>query len=102
MDEPDALESLAQRLSGCDIIALDTESNSLYAYRDRVCLIQVSIPRGDYLVDPLTLTDLSSLGEVLADPAIEKVLHDAKYDVMGLRRDFGFTLNNIFDTMVAS
>lgn len=102
MDELAALESLAQRLSGCNIIALDTESNSLYAYRDRVCLIQVSIPRGDYLVDPLALTDLSSLGEILADPAIEKVLHDAKYDVMGLRRDFGFTLSNIFDTMVAS
>jgi ribonuclease D len=91
-----------QRLSGCHIVALDTESNSLYTYTDRVCLIQISIPGGDYLVDPLALTDLADLGEILADPAIEKVFHDAKYDVMGLRRDFGFTLNNIFDTMVAS
>ena len=81
---------------------LDTESNSLYAYQERVCLIQVSIPGTDYLIDPLALPDLAPLGELLADPSIEKVLHGAEYDVLCLQRDFRFRLRNLFDTRMAS
>jgi ribonuclease D len=83
-------------------IALDTESNSLFAYQERVCLIQFSIPGADYLVDPLALEDLSRLGPLLRDERIEKVLHGAEYDVLCLVRDFEFRLKNLFDTRVAS
>ena len=84
------------------IIAIDTESNSLFAYREQVCLIQISTGETDYLVDPLSLSDLSALAPILADPNIEKVFHAAEYDVICLKRDFGFTFANLFDTMVAS
>jgi ribonuclease D len=84
------------------IIAIDTESNSLFAYREQVCLIQISTGDTDYLVDPLSLSDLSALAPILADPNIEKVFHAAEYDVICLKRDFGFTFANLFDTMVAS
>jgi len=84
-------------------IAVDTESNSLYAYRERVCLVQVSIPEADFLIDPLPpAVDLRALDAVFADPAIEKVLHACEYDVMCLRRDYGFVFNNLFDTMWAA
>ncbi len=83
-------------------LAVDTESNSLYVYQEQVCLIQISIPGADYLVDPLTLNDLSALGPLLADPEVLKVFHGVEYDLSVLHRDFGFTVANLFDTMWAS
>jgi ribonuclease D len=83
-------------------VAVDTESNSLYAYRERVCLVQFSIPGEDYLVDPLAIEDLSALAPVFASPAVEKVFHAAEYDLLTLKRDFGYTFANLFDTMIAA
>jgi len=102
VETPAQLAQALQAIARQPRFALDTESNSLYAYRERVCLIQVSIPGADYLIDPLALPHLGSLGELLADPAIEKVLHGAEYDVLCLNRDFGFRLKNLFDTRMAS
>lgn len=98
----DALARLAEQLSHQPLIAVDTESNSLYAYRERVCLIQMSTREQDFLIDPLAVKDLSPLAPLFADPQIEKVFHAAEYDIMCLKRDYGFTFANLFDTMVAS
>jgi ribonuclease D len=84
------------------LIAIDTESNSLYAYRERVCLIQISTRTADYIVDPLRVANVRLLGPLLAEPRIEKVFHAAEYDLMCLKRDYGFTVNHLFDTMVAA
>ena len=84
----DELNHLAKVLRSGTIIAVDTESNSLYAYRERVCLIQFSTHTDDYLVDPLAVADLSPLAPVFADPGIEKVFHAAEYDLLCLYRDF--------------
>lgn len=83
-------------------VAVDTESNSLYAYQEQVCLIQFSTPDADYVVDPLAGLDLSPLARLFADPGIQKVFHAAEYDVMCLKRDFGFHFANLFDTMWAA
>jgi len=96
------LADLVKRLNQESIIAVDTESDSMYVYFEKVCLIQFSVPGADYLLDPLALPDLSSLAPIFADPAVEKVFHAAEYDVMVLRRDHGFEFANIFDTMIAS
>jgi ribonuclease D len=96
------LTSLVAHLSRQPVIAVDTESNSLHAYQEQVCLIQFSIPGADYLVDPLSDVDLSPLGEVFANSGVEKVFHAAEYDVMCLRRDYGWTFTNLFDTMWAA
>lgn len=97
-----ALERLARLLANEAIVAVDTESNSLYAYREQVCLIQFSIPDHDFVVDPLALRDLSSLASLFRNPHIEKVFHAAEYDLLCLKRDFGFEFANLFDTMVAA
>jgi ribonuclease D len=97
-----ALYQLAERLLAEPLVAVDTESNSLFAYQERVCLIQFSIPSADYLVDPLALPDLSPLAPVFADPKVEKVFHAAEYDLVCLRRDYDFTFANLFDTMLAA
>jgi ribonuclease D len=97
-----ALMKMANRLADEPILAVDTESNSLYAYQERVCLIQFSTPQEDFLVDPLALGDLSPLEPLFADPQIEKVFHAAEYDLITLKRDFKFDFINLFDTMVAA
>ena len=88
----------------CDepFAAVDTESNSLYAYQEQVCLIQISIPGADYLLDPLAGLDLAPLADLFADSKVQKIFHAAEYDVMCLKRDFGFCFANLFDTMWAA
>jgi ribonuclease D len=102
IDRPHTLDAMVKDLVRYPLLAVDTESNSLYVYREQVCLIQFSTGETDYLVDPLALTDLSPLSPIFADPAIEKIFHAAEYDLICLKRDFGFKFVNIFDTMVAS
>ena len=96
---PPQLATLLEALSDQPAVAVDTESNSLYAYQEQVCLIQFSIPGADYIVDPLADLDLSPLAPIFADPGVPKIFHAAEYDVMCLKRDFGFRFANLFDTM---
>ncbi len=102
IDTTDALQAMLARLMAESAVAVDTESNSLYAYNERACLVQLAVPGQDYLVDPLALDDLSPLGRLFSEPGIEKVFHAAEYDVMVLRRDFAYQFANLFDTMIAS
>jgi len=102
IENRESLKEMTDRLTREPLLAVDTESNSLYAYQEQVCLIQFSIPGFDYLVDPLAVTDLSSLSPLFSNPKIEKVLHGAEYDVMCLARDFNFQIVNLFETRVAS
>jgi len=93
---------MIKKVSNEPVLAVDTESNSLYVYRERVCLVQVSTPTTDYLVDPLAINDLSPLAPLFANPAQQMIFHAAEYDVICLKRDFGFTFRTIFDTMIAA
>ncbi len=97
-----SLSRLVDELAGHPVIAVDTESNSLHAYRERVCLIQFSTRDTDYIVDPIKLADLSPLGSLFANPAQQKIFHAAEYDIICLRRDYGFEFMNLFDTMSAA
>ncbi|MFZ2098172.1 MAG: HRDC domain-containing protein [Anaerolineales bacterium] len=99
---PGELKRLVQTLANQPNIAVDTESNSLFAYREQVCLIQFSISDADYLLDPLELNDLAPLAPIFTDPHIQKIFHAAEYDLICLKRDFGFSFNNLFDTMLAA
>ncbi len=101
IDKPAQLQELLRLLAQEPLVAVDTESDSLYSYFEKVCLIQFSISGGDYLVDPLKL-DVSALAPFFADSAIQKIFHAAEYDFLSLKRDYGFTFANLFDTMIAA
>ncbi|MEN8240787.1 MAG: ribonuclease D [Chloroflexota bacterium] len=96
------LVDLCKRLLSFPTVAVDTESNSLFAYREQVCLIQFSTPEKDYLVDPLAIGDISPLEEVFASEQTEKIFHAAEYDLLTMTRDFEFNFCNLFDTMLAA
>lgn len=83
-------------------IAIDLEANSMFAYREQACLIQISSETTDYIVDPLPDFDLIGLGELLADPAVEKIFHAAEYDLILLKNGYDWDLVNLFDTMWAA
>lgn len=102
VNTPQALERMVADLARQPRLAVDTESNSLHAYQESVCLIQFSTPQVDYLVDPLALENLDALAPIFADPKIEKVFHAAEYDLICLRRDYGFSFAHLFDTMHAA
>jgi ribonuclease D len=95
-------EQCLRRLQQQPRLAVDLEANSLYVYREEVCLIQISIPGQDYIVDPTADLDLSGLGKLFANPEVEKVFHAAEYDLMLVKRQYGWELDNLFDTMWAA
>ncbi len=102
IDNQPALDETIARVAGAPQLAVDTEADSLHSYFDKVCLIQLSVPDEDFIVDPLTGVDLARFGAVLVDPAITKVFHGGDYDLRILNRDFGFTITNLIDTSVCA
>jgi ribonuclease D len=102
IDNQPALDEALEQLSTAPQLAVDTEADSLHSYFDKVCLIQLSVPGDDFIVDPLAGVDLARFGALLADPSINKVLHGGDYDLRILNRDFGFTVHNLIDTSVCA
>jgi ribonuclease D len=95
-----AVEALASRLAAEPVIAFDTESNSFHVYRERICLLQISTRTESFIVDPLVV-DVGPLGRVMCDGR-EVVLHGADYDIRCLKREWGWVLPRLFDTMAAA
>ncbi len=116
VDTAQEFDRMVRHLAGQPWLAVDTESDSLFRYTPRVCLIQVSAPasRGascqdadtasvrDFLVDPLKLKDLSALGGILANDGTDVILHAAENDILTLQRDFGFRIRRLYDTQLAA
>jgi len=100
IDTDEKLAAFLPRLSAATWIALDTEADSLHAYPEKLCLIQVSLERMDQLIDPLSSIKLEPVFEILSQH--ELILHGADYDLRLLRRDCGFVPTAIFDTMLAA
>ena len=102
VDTPDALARVVAELSRQPLIGIDTESDSFHHYAEQVCLIQISTPESDYIIDPLALDDLSSTIPLFTDPEREWIMNGADYDIVCLKRDFGIHFHRIFDTVVAA
>jgi ribonuclease D len=81
-------------------IALDTEADSLHAYPEKICLLQITTPAGDDLIDPLATLNLEPLLRELGGH--ELIMHGADYDLRLLRKHHDFVPSAIFDTMLAS
>jgi ribonuclease D len=105
---PELIESrtrfaaLLEQLRTEPLVALDTEAASFHRFRDRVYLLQLSSRGETWIVDPLAVEGLPGLGELLAQPAVELVFHDADYDLRLLGHEFGYRASNLFDTRIAA
>src|SRR5437016_8503341 len=119
------LTALLAKINAVDRVAVDTEADSLHSYREKLCLLQITVPavagiadagpdvetgsgsrdhrsrlQHDVIVDPLADLNLQPLRQALEDREI--VLHGGDYDLRMLRRGLNFTAQRIFDTMIAA
>ncbi len=97
------LADVLKVIGGSKVLGIDTESDSLFSYRESCCLIQITGDEGpDFIIDPLAVRDLSPLAPLMENPDITKIFHGADFDIVSMKRDFGFRFCNIFDTMIAA
>ena len=94
------LAELAARIQGAPWVSVDTEADSLHAYPEKLCLLQIAIPDGAYLVDPLADVHLEPIWE--AFDRHELIFHAADYDLHLLSKGHNFRPSAIFDTMWAA
>lgn len=83
-------------------IAVDLEADSMFHFKEKVCLIQMASKNLTVVIDPLKIGDLSSLKTAFVNPSIRKIFHGCDYDVRSLHRDHDIEINNLFDTELAS
>jgi len=102
VDTAAALADATAVLGKAKALAVDTEADSFYHYFHKCCLVQISDGHTAFLLDSLALQSPDGLGALFTNPAMTKVLHAAEQDVLYLRRDFGFELSPLFDTMIAA
>jgi ribonuclease D len=96
-----ALVDLVTNLEACEDIGLDTEFLRERTFRAELCLVQLSSRSDAACVDPLALTDLTSLARVLTAPGITKVMHASRQDVEVLFPIAGL-VRPVFDTQIAA
>lgn len=102
IDTDAGLRQVVDRLKGEPLIGADTEAAGYHRYFDRLSLVQLSSRTENFLIDPQAVPDLSPLAELFASPAMEKIFHDADYDLRILDRDAGLSIAALFDTQVAA
>ena len=118
VQDQQTFSQMMEHLSHQSPIAIDTESDSLYSYYPKVCLIQISALEDsttesvtesatepaiiDYLLDPIVFPRIERLNELLSDPEIEIIIHSAYNDILMLQRDYAFSFTNLFDTQLAA
>ncbi|MFT5193455.1 MAG: ribonuclease D [Cellvibrionaceae bacterium] len=102
VDTPSGWEACLSELKQHKTVCIDLESNSLYVYKEEICLIQISVGDIDYIIDPKTDINLAGLGLIIQDPTIEKVFHACEYDLILLKKQFDWEVSNLFDTMWAA
>jgi len=100
IDTKDKLAAFLPAMTSAAWLAIDTEADSLHAYPEKVCLIQISTAAGDWLVDPLAKMDLTPFLDALVGR--ELIFHAADYDLRLLRKHHDFAPTEIFDTMLAA
>lgn len=101
IDKQAEFNELAAKLAKHKYISIDTESNSLYVYKEKFCLMQLSSEHINAVVDTLAV-DIKPLLPVFADPAVEKIFHSADSDIRVFKAAMPCTFVNIFDVMVAA
>ena len=102
VDTQQDADNFLDDISGVREIAVDTEGASFHRFIDRIYLLQLSTRERSAIIDPLPIGMPPRLGEILQDPDVEVVFHDADYDLRLLHQDYGWHVNHIFDTRIAA
>ncbi len=101
VDSEQSLQEIIPELEKSSYLSVDLEADSMFNFREKVCLIQLAVPEINLVVDPLKMNSLELLKPLFLNKNIQKIFHGADYDIRSLYRDFGFEINNLFDTELA-
>jgi ribonuclease D len=99
---PHALTELIDHLRDVGSFAYDSEFIGELTYVPKLCLIQVASAKRVALIDPLDGLDLRPFWELLADPAVEKIVHAGQQDIEPVFRHTGKPAANVFDTQIGA
>ncbi|MEA3332128.1 MAG: HRDC domain-containing protein [Pseudomonadota bacterium] len=104
IDSTEALQEICTQIADAGRVAIDTEFVWERTFYPALGIVQLGIDQGRaWLLDiPALSGKLEPLGQLLADPEIEKIFHDAKQDLTILRIATGYYPKNIFDTRLAA
>lgn len=91
-------DEAARDIHRASVIGMDTEYDSFRYFREKLCLLQINSGKRSYIFDPLDRLDFSFLGKVFSNDRQVKVIHAGDNDIRILKRDYGFTFQNVFDT----
>ena len=97
-----ALRTFADHHQKVTQIGIDTEFVGEKRYKPLICLIQTSSEIGNFIIDPLSISNLSPFLELIENPAILKITHAGDNDYRGFYQNYGILPKNIFDTQIAS
>ena len=100
VDTSEVFEEVSRQILAAPWIAIDTEADSLHHYTEKLCLIQVSIPDEDYVIDPLAKLDLAGFFRELSSKNL--IFHAADGDVRLMKKAAPFSPKRVFDTMIAA
>jgi ribonuclease D len=102
IDTTPAADRFLSAVEQSTTIAVDTEGASFHRFVDRIYLLQMSTRDSTAVLDPLAIGKPAALGRILESDRIEKVFHDADYDLRLLHQDYGWNTRRLFDTRVAA
>lgn len=100
VNDPAKLESAVRAIAAAPCLAVDTEADSLHRYAEKLCLMQVSTTKDDFVLDPLAPLDLGPAARALEHKDL--IFHGADYDLRMIDRTYGFKPSRVFDTMIAA
>jgi len=100
LDGQSQLDKAIPIIANAPRLAVDTEADSLHHYYEKLCLLQISTPEEDFVIDPLSKVDLKKLLEVMGEKPL--ICHGADFDLRMLKKFHEFTPKEVFDTMLAA
>lgn len=101
IDEQEQILKIVDEASRADYISIDSESDGLYSYTDKLCLVQVEFSGKIYLIDTLKV-DINPMRGIFESKDIEKIFHSAYSDISMIKKNIKSEFVNIFDIMIAS
>ena len=98
----DQLAAVVEYARSSDNVALDTEFLRERTYRARLCLVQLATPTAVHLIDPLVLGDLRPIAGLIADPAVEVIVHAGRQDFELFAERYAVVPTRVFDVQLAA
>lgn len=98
----DELESFCEHARCAKMLAVDTEFLREKSYYPKLCLVQLGTVEEIALIDPLAISDLSPLADIMIDTQIVKVFHACSQDLEVLFDVLDVVPQPVFDTQFAA